>query len=72
MISTGIDDFCHFRISGCCPETRSGGRKAVDDKNGPDALRIKLMREARKAMGAKQKVWQLGVEDSPGEYQNHF
>ena len=72
MISMGIGDFCRFRIPGGCPGIRSGGRKVVDDKNGPDALRTKLMREARKAMGAKQKVWQLGVEDFPGEYRNHF
>ena len=72
MISMGIGDFCRFRISGGCPGIRSVGRKVIDDKNGPGALRIKLMREARKAIGAKQKVWQLGVKDFPGEYRNHF
>ena len=71
MISMGIDDFCRFRISGGCPGIKSGGRPAVDDKNGPDALRIKLKKEARWAAGAKQKVWQLGVEDF-GDFQNHF
>ena len=72
MISMGIGDFCRFRISGGCPGIRSGGREVVDDKNGPDALRIKLMREARKAAGEKQKVWNLGVEDFPAELRDHF
>ena len=57
MISKGIGDYCRFRISGGCPRAKTGGRQVVDDKNGPDALRIKLMREARKAAWAKQKVW---------------
>ena len=65
MISMGIDDYCHFRISGGCPGVKAGGRPVVDDKNGPGALRVKLMREARKAAGAKQKVWKIGVEDFP-------
>ena len=63
MVSMGIDDYCRFRIHGGCPGVRAGARDAVNDKNGPDALRIKLMMEARKAAGARNKVQTLGMED---------
>ena len=62
MVSMGIDDYCRFRISGGCPGVLKDGRPANDDKHGPDALRAKLMKEARKAAGAKDKVQQLGAE----------
>ena len=59
MVSMGIGDYCRFRISGGCPGVGKDGRPANDDKHGPDALRVKLMKEARKAAGAKDKVQQL-------------
>ena len=59
MVSMGIGDYCRFRISGGCPGVRKDGRLANDDKHGPDALRVKLMKEARRAAGAKN---QLGAE----------
>ena len=62
MVSMGIGDYCRFRISGGCPGVRKDGRLANDDKHGPNALRVKLMKEARKAAGAKGKVQQLGAE----------
>ena len=62
MVSMGIDDYCRFRISGGCPGVQKDRRPANDDKHGPDALRAKLMKEARKAAGAKDKVQQLGAE----------
>jgi len=66
MVSMEIDDYCRFRIHGGCPGVRAGSRDAVNDKHGPDTLRIKLMMEARKAAGAKNKVQTLGMEDYPG------
>ena len=70
MVSMGIDDYCRFCISGGCPGVRAGGCAAVDDKHGPDALRITPMKEARKAAGARNKVQQLGVEDF-GRFREH-
>ena len=54
MARMGIDDYCRFRISGGCPGVRERGRAAVDDKHGPDALRITPMKDACKAAGAKR------------------
>ena len=70
MVSMEIDVYGRFRIHGGCPGVRAGGRPAVNDKHGPDALRIKLMTEARKAAGARNKVWQLGMEDF-GKFREH-
>ena len=63
MVSMGIDDYSRLRVHGGCPGVRAGGRAPVDDTHGPDALRITLIKEVRKAAGARNKVWQLGVED---------
>ena len=63
VVSMDIDDYCRFRIHGGCPGVRAGGRPAVNDKHGPDALRITIIKEARRAAGARAKVWLLGVED---------
>ena len=62
MVSMEIGDYCRFRIHGGCPGVRGGGRGAVNDKHGPDALRIKLMKEARRAAGARTDVRQLETE----------
>ena len=53
MVSMGIGDYCRLRAHGGCPGVRAGGRAPVDDTHGPDALRITLMKEVRKAAGAR-------------------
>ena len=65
MTSMGTGDYSRFRISGGCPGAKTGGRPVNDDLNGPDALRAKLVKEARKAAGAKEKVQQLGEGHFP-------
>ena len=64
MTSTGID-YCCFRISGGCPRVKTGGRRVNDDLGGPDVLRVKLIKEARKAASAKRKFQQLAEGQFP-------